>query len=102
VTLPSGEELEAHSGLGATMDRVGQRRPGRRLLAAEQPLEERRLLAAGRGPEHAPVYDITAQRVTLPSGEELEAHSGLGATMDDPRYVHLRMRGVRSSPPGAA
>ncbi|WP_298966914.1 DUF2778 domain-containing protein [uncultured Methylobacterium sp.] len=44
------------------------------------------------------VYDITAQRVTLPSGEELEAHSGLGATMDDPRYVHLRMRG--STPPG--
>ncbi len=44
------------------------------------------------------VYDITAQRVILPGGEELEAHSGLGATMDDPRYVHLRMRG--STPPG--
>ncbi|RVU19141.1 DUF2778 domain-containing protein [Methylobacterium oryzihabitans] len=44
------------------------------------------------------VYDITAQRVTLPGGEALEAHSGLGATMDDPRYVHLRMRG--STPPG--
>ncbi|MEH3145229.1 MAG: DUF2778 domain-containing protein [Methylobacterium frigidaeris] len=44
------------------------------------------------------VYDITARRVTLPGGEELEAHSGLGATMDDPRHVHLRMRG--STPPG--
>ena len=44
------------------------------------------------------VYDISAGRVTLPSGEVLEAHSGLGSMMDDPRYVHLRMRG--STPPG--
>ncbi|MCJ2058118.1 DUF2778 domain-containing protein [Methylobacterium sp. J-048] len=44
------------------------------------------------------VYDITARTVTLPSGEVLEAHSGLGEAMDDPRYVHLRMRG--STPPG--
>ena len=44
------------------------------------------------------VYDISARTVTLPSGEVLEAHSGLGPAMDDPRYVHLRMRG--STPPG--
>lgn len=44
------------------------------------------------------VYDITARTVTLPSGEVLEAHSGLGEAMDNPRYVHLRMRG--STPPG--
>lgn len=44
------------------------------------------------------VYDITAQRVTLPSGEVLEAHSGLGPSMDNPRNVHLTMRG--STPPG--
>ncbi|HEX8416592.1 MAG TPA: DUF2778 domain-containing protein [Methylobacterium sp.] len=44
------------------------------------------------------VYDIGARTVTLPSGERLEAHSGLGASMDDPRYVHLRMRGA--TPPG--
>ncbi|MGU3546914.1 tlde1 domain-containing protein, partial [Methylobacterium sp. A52T] len=44
------------------------------------------------------VYDITARTVTLPSGEVLEAHSGLGEHMDNPRYVHLRMRG--STPPG--
>lgn len=43
------------------------------------------------------VYDISARTVTLPSGEVLEAHSGLGEAMDNPRFVHLRMRG--STPP---
>jgi hypothetical protein len=30
----------------------------------------------------------------LPSGERLEAHSGLGSLMDDPRYVHEKNRGA--------
>lgn len=44
------------------------------------------------------VYNIVARTVTLPNGERLEAHSGLGETMDDPRQVHVRMRGP--TPPG--
>jgi hypothetical protein len=40
------------------------------------------------------VYDITAHTVYLPSGRRLEAHSGLGSLMDDPRHVQLRMRGA--------
>ena len=40
------------------------------------------------------IYDITAQAVYLPSGERLEAHSGLGAFMDDPSYVHKKNRGA--------
>jgi hypothetical protein len=32
--------------------------------------------------------------VYLPSGRRLEAHSGLGDLMDDPRYVSRRMRGA--------
>lgn len=44
------------------------------------------------------VYDITAGVVHMPSGEKLEAHSGLGDMMDDVRYVHVRMRGP--TPPG--
>jgi len=40
------------------------------------------------------VYDITARTVYLPGGRRLEAHSGLGEYMDNPRYQHLRMRGV--------
>ncbi|MCJ2037058.1 DUF2778 domain-containing protein [Methylobacterium sp. J-068] len=39
------------------------------------------------------VYDIRAKVVTLPNGEKLEAHSGLGASMDDPGHVHVRMKG---------
>ncbi len=33
------------------------------------------------------IYDISARAVYLPSGERLEAHSGLGNGLDDPRYV---------------
>jgi Tlde1 domain len=40
------------------------------------------------------VYDISAHTVYLPKGERLEAHSGLGERMDDPRFVHVRMRGA--------
>src|SRR5450755_3638540 len=39
------------------------------------------------------VYDIAAHTVYLPNGQRLEAHSGLGVKLDDPRYVHVRMRG---------
>jgi Protein of unknown function (DUF2778) len=39
------------------------------------------------------IYDISARTVYLPSGEKLEAHSGLGDKLDDPRYVHVKMRG---------
>jgi hypothetical protein len=40
------------------------------------------------------VYDISARTVYLPDGGKLEAHSGLGEKLDDPRYAHVRMRGV--------
>lgn len=40
------------------------------------------------------VYDISARTVYMPNGTKLEAHSGLGEKMDDPRYVHVRMRGA--------
>lgn len=39
------------------------------------------------------VYDISARTVYLPDGTRLEAHSGLGDRLDDPRYVSERMRG---------
>ena len=39
------------------------------------------------------IYDITARTVYLPNGRRLEAHSGLGDHMDDPRYVNVRMTG---------
>ena len=40
------------------------------------------------------IYDITARTVYLPDGTKLEAHSGLGPKMDDPRHVHVKMHGA--------
>lgn len=40
------------------------------------------------------IYDINARAVYLPNGEKLEAHSGYGEYMDDPKYFKMRMRGV--------
>ncbi|HTR15196.1 MAG TPA: tlde1 domain-containing protein [Roseiarcus sp.] len=40
------------------------------------------------------VYDISARAVYLPDGTRLEAHSGLGDRLDDPRYVNERARGA--------
>ena len=48
----------------------------------------------GRYDRFTAVYDISARKVYLPDGTQLEAHSGLGPRMDDPRYVHERMRGA--------
>lgn len=39
------------------------------------------------------VYDITGGVVHMPDGTKLEAHSGLGERMDDPRHIKVRMRG---------
>lgn len=39
------------------------------------------------------IYDISARTVHMPNGQKLEAHSGLGDKLDDPRYVHVRMHG---------
>jgi hypothetical protein len=43
------------------------------------------------------VYDISARTVYLPDGTRLEAHSGYGNKLDDPRYVNERM--VGATPP---
>ena len=39
------------------------------------------------------VYDIKARVVYLPDGTKLEAHSGLGEALDNPRYVSERAKG---------
>ena len=40
------------------------------------------------------VYDISAHMVYLPDGTRLEAHSGLGSSLDDPHSSRIHMRGV--------
>jgi hypothetical protein len=40
------------------------------------------------------VYDISTHTVYMPDGTQLEAHSGYGDMLDDPRYVREKDRGV--------
>jgi Protein of unknown function (DUF2778) len=40
------------------------------------------------------VYDIAAHAVYMPNGERLEAHSGLGSNLDDPRSFSQKNQGV--------
>jgi hypothetical protein len=51
-------------------------------------------VASGLYDRSTAVYDITAHKVYLPDGTTLEAHSGLGALLDDPRHADVKMRGV--------
>jgi hypothetical protein len=48
---------------------------------------------SGRYDKFTAVYDLTARTVYMPDGTRLEAHSGLGDRLDDPRYVSERMHG---------
>lgn len=41
----------------------------------------------------AAIYDISAHTVYLPDGTRLEAHSGLGSRLDDPRHVAAKNKG---------
>jgi Protein of unknown function (DUF2778) len=42
---------------------------------------------------HTAIYDIAARTVYLPNGHRLEAHSGLGSRLDDPRHVNVKGQG---------
>jgi hypothetical protein len=48
----------------------------------------------GRFDQWTAVYDITAHKVYLPDGRTLEAHSGYGEHLDDPRSAEVKDRGV--------
>jgi len=52
---------------------------------------------AGVDTSRTAIYDISSHTVYLPNGRRLEAHSGLGSHMDDPRSVALR--NVGATPP---
>jgi len=52
-----------------------------------------RSIIPGRYDRDTAVYDISAHTVYLPDGTKLEAHSGLGNRLDDPRHVEERNRG---------
>jgi hypothetical protein len=51
-------------------------------------------IASGLYDRSTAVYDISAHKVYLPDGTELEAHSGFGSLLDDPNHADVRDRGV--------
>lgn len=57
------------------------------------PQAHRDLISMPGTDSHTAVYDIEAHTVYLPGGDRLEAHSGLGKRLDDPRYVSEKNRG---------
>jgi hypothetical protein len=57
------------------------------------PQAHRDLIPMPGADSHTAVYDIEAHTVYLPDGDRLEAHSGLGKRLDDPRYVSEKNRG---------
>jgi Protein of unknown function (DUF2778) len=71
----------ASADAGATGDLGQSQNPA---LGGSQPLYDR----------STAVYDISAHTVYLPDGTRLEAHSGLGSKLDDPRSARIRMEGV--------
>jgi Protein of unknown function (DUF2778) len=80
-------------------------RPGTAPLIVLAPLPPSRPLEPGAPVNPAitydqstAVYDISAHTVYLPDGMRLEAHSGLGDRIDDPRFVDERDHGA--TPPG--
>jgi hypothetical protein len=60
-----------------------------KLFAPQQPSEASGVARDG----HTAIYDIVAHTVYMPDGMRLEAHSGLGGSMDDPRAMRERARG---------
>jgi hypothetical protein len=66
--------------------------PAEKRVAPQREAHNKSLALPDPGSRTA-VYDISARAVYLPNGEKLEAHSGLGDKLDDPRYVNVRMRG---------
>jgi hypothetical protein len=63
-------------------------------MADARPGEARKQIASPQDDGRTAIYDITAHTVYLPSGRRLEAHSGLGGLLDNPRHVSVRMRGA--------
>ncbi len=79
----------------------GNQQPSGPVLAYAAPenvvLDNTKSVASSPSPRYergTAIYDISAHTVYLPNGTRLEAHSGLGDRLDDPRYVNERMRGA--------
>ena len=96
----SSPPVQADEFTTASIGRAGESAPA--AAAAKPPAAEQRLAsleppskptAPSEPDRRTAIYDIAAHTVYLPNGQKLEAHSGLGHRLDDPRYVSERNRG---------
>ncbi len=89
-----GEPAAAHPEVPRVLTPLPPTRPtgafGERLVAAASSLG---LSLPPDADRRTAIYDIAARTVYLPNGAKLEAHSGLGNRLDDPRYINAKDRG---------
>lgn len=78
---------------GPTAPQVAMLAPQRPAALAPPRHQQDRLPMLPGADSRTAVYDIAAHTVYLPNGDRLEAHSGLGDKLDDPRYVSVKNRG---------
>ncbi len=99
--LPSpdpGQRAMAHPAVGRSAPRLASlaspppASSAKKIRLATLETPKRSSLSLGRDSRTA-IYDITARTVYLPDGRRLEAHSGFGDRMDDPRYVNVKREG---------
>ena len=80
-------------------DKEDGKRPGKRELAYASPDasmdddDDAVIPVIPRRKGKVAYYDISAGVVYMPNGEKLEAHSGIGAMRDNPKFTHVKMRG---------
>ncbi|NUS20388.1 MAG: DUF2778 domain-containing protein [Mesorhizobium sp.] len=110
VSPRSGDQ--ALPGVAGSKPMVAESKPGKRKAQASEMLayakpdtpERGNLGSAFRNLFNGPstgngvaVYDISARTVYMPDGSRLEAHSGLGSMVDQPRFVNRK--NVGPTPP---
>jgi len=83
--------LEAVPASGWWNESFDERFPG---LATQEFPSDLDFLSPSDDDRRTAIYDIAAGTVYLPNGRRLEAHSGLGKFIDDPRRVHVKNRGA--------
>jgi hypothetical protein len=83
--------LEAVPASGWWNESFDERFPG---LATQELPSDLDFLSPPNDDNRTAIYDIAAHAVYLPNGRRLEAHSGIGGFIDDPRHAHVRNRGA--------
>jgi hypothetical protein len=97
VPLPLARPVIARAPAPQQVAALAPPAPARESARAERPVtipSVVKLPALPPAGSRIALYDIAGHTVYLPDGRRLEAHSGVGARMDDPSSLRIKMRGV--------